>query len=268
MFNYINIIYFFWNWVIFKINKYFFINYNKNKINPSPKTNEQIFIENETKLFLSTFNDSSNLYNKSIDLIFYDIEKYNILMTTENELEKKWKSNILFVYTPRGNVIMFYNCYKRGFSYYCDSQVMSYELLNIIAMKYVRMYLCRDLYIDNRYTESNGQESPLISLINIFDKKEKEKENENNKNENPKNKIYKTNNSSFVKFKKYNIVLPTSVNKITLNKSTNNFIYLGKICNFKFLQKPKIESKKKTYKEYLLEKDKKKLEINYSSIFV
>ena len=250
---FINKIYCFWNWLKLKITNLFFIFlYNKTSsdILPSLKTNEQLFIENETNKFLSTFNNSSDIYNKYMDSIFYDIKKYNNLMTTNNELETKWKSKILFAFTPRGNIIMHYNCYKRGFSYYCDSQAISYEILNVIAMRYVRMYMCRDLYMDNKYIKIDKvYESPLIKLVSEFDKNEKQEETEKYKlNKIDKNKIK---NAPFVKFKKSTII--PNITTTNLNTSTNNFIYLGKICNFTFLQKNNVNylNKKISYKEFL-----------------
>jgi hypothetical protein len=62
-------------------------------------------------------------------------------MTESNtELEKMWRTRILFENTPRGNVIMFYDPYKLGFSFYCDQKIISYDILNAIATKYVRMF--------------------------------------------------------------------------------------------------------------------------------
>jgi hypothetical protein len=253
-------IYSFWNWLKLKITKllFYFLYDKKSFILPSLKTNEQLFIENETNKFLSTFNNLSDLYNKYVDSIFYDIIQDTYLMTTNNDLETKWKSRILFTSTPRGNIIMHYNCYKKGFSYYCDSQTMSYELLNVIAMKYVRMYMCRDLYIDNKFINNDNKvyESPLIKLFNEFEKNEKQEElSEKYKlNKINKNKIQ---NAPFVKFKKP-IIMSNITTTTNLNISTNNFIYLGKICNFTFLQKNKSNhlNKNLCYKDFLRKQKK------------
>lgn len=250
--NYTNTWFVLWGWLKYILKIFFNVHDKQIEAEPKVKTNEQIFIENETKQFISTFNSSPQLYNQSLDLIFYNIEKYNMLMTNENDLEKKWKSKILFTSSPRGNIIMYYDCYKRGFAYYCDSQTMSYELLNIVAMKYVRIYLCRDLYVDNKLN-IDVTNSPLISLIHSFEKNEKYKSN--------KIDIEKIKNAPFAKLKNYNIVKPPPINCANFintksNISTNNFIYLGKICNFGILQKKTfdVSNKKTSYKDYVKQK--------------
>jgi len=63
-------------------------------------------------------------------------------------IEKTWKSRIQITTTPRGNIIMFYDAYKLGFSYYCDQNVVSYDILNAVAMKYVMLYNCAHFFID------------------------------------------------------------------------------------------------------------------------
>ena len=88
-----------------------------------------------------------------------------------NYLEKKWKTRVLIEYTPRGNIIMYYNPYKMGFSYYCDSTGIPYPILNAVAMKFVIMFNCRDFFIDECFIQNLKNECPLVydsPLIPIY----------------------------------------------------------------------------------------------------
>ena len=260
----------------------------KNEMDSSPSPEEK-FILFETERYLSSFENTStdietnhelnnpsiigennnkiDKYNQQMDEIFYNIENYNKLMKTDNKLEQKWKKRILLVYTPRGNILMFYDCFKHGFSYFCDMQNIPYSLLNAVAMRYVRVFSCRDLYVDEK-TSNNNECSPLIKIKLDFDKKEKEKEKEKYKT-NSINKE-KLKQAPFAKLKKYNITssiknngedekqTDKTIQLIQQNVNTNTFIYLGKLLNFSFLQKKPLEKiyahiikEKISYKEFM-----------------
>ena len=78
--------------------------------------------------------------------IFYNKKEYKQAIKEENnDLEKKWKSNILYKNTPRGNILMYYDAFKLGFVYTCDTSV-SYDILNALAMKYVTEFRCLDFF--------------------------------------------------------------------------------------------------------------------------
>lgn len=190
-------------------------------------------------------------YNENIDSIFYNKEKYKKIFQEENnEIEQKWKTRILFENTPRGNIILHYNPYKLAFSYYCDQNV-SYEILNAIAMKYVKLYRCIDFFMDeivlcDHYT------SPLIQIHMKEEAKEK------------KNNIPDVKNGPFIKTR-------PKPNKTSENTSApkkqllnrNCFQFLGKISNFTFLQIQKKKQIATGFRSPLLEnlsyKDYKRL---------
>jgi hypothetical protein len=117
----------------------------------------------ETNDVFSETNDKENKtkcikkQNDNMDDIFYKLKEYNELMLSQNYLEKKWRNRTLITSTPQGNIIMYYDCYKRGFSYYSDQTNISYALLNVIAMKYVKMFLCIDLFIDNKIIKNKNR---------------------------------------------------------------------------------------------------------------
>jgi len=125
--------------------------------------------------FTSSFTtELSAKYQENIDPIFYVKKDFEELMKDNlNYLEKQWKTRVLIEYTPRGNIIMFYNPYKMGFSYYCDSTGIPYPVLNAVAMKYVIMFKCRDFFVDecliqNLQTNcSFVYDSPLLPIYFI-----------------------------------------------------------------------------------------------------
>ena len=197
------------------------------------------YFERQKSYFLNTYKLEKD-FNENIDKCFYNKTKLNIILTEENnELEKKWKTKILFETSPRGNIIMYYDAFKQGFAYYCDQTSIPYNLLNAVAMKYVRIYRCRDFFVDNLETPEENS-SPLLDIQKKKEEKKEEKKDEK-KDENAKKLPFAT-------FKSYNTIANKVVKKdekIT-NKDTkkedekiyirNKFICLGKICNFYILQ--------------------------------
>ena len=246
--------------------------------------NNKVFVEKHTATFMKYLNNDTmdilnicpnkcdgcqapciGVKNSNIDNVFYSKRLYQeMLVDPKNVLEKKWKTNILYVNTPRGNIVMYYDVYKLGFTYYCDSS-LPYNILNSVAMKYVMYFRCLDFFIDEEIRPTD-KPSPLLKLLeedkkgsNDENKPDSEtnaetKDNTDSKNNEKKQKIdMKT--APFAKFKQYNKASTKASTKVTENaqksektttyndKSTekqkeyNRFIYLGKIVNYDFLQK-------------------------------
>jgi len=178
----------------------------KNKIILYPEY--EYFKSNQKKLVCS-FNNKEK-YNSNIENIFYNKEEYfGIINKKDNEIEKIWRTRILFEYTPRGNIIMFYDPYKLGFSYYSNTNGIPYYILNAVAMKYIYIFRCLDLFVDNKLTENflDKFESPLISLY--FTEETKKIPTFDNKN------------SPFVKYKNQKQIKPNMIlfeNKIGIKK--------------------------------------------------
>ena len=222
----------------------FFYNTNKRMVTIDNKTPTDIYTEKHLTVFMNSFENNKMNKNLNIDPVFYSKEKYvDLLKNEDNELEKEWKKRILIEYTPRGNVFMFYDPYKLGFSYYCD-QYVPHNILNAVAMKYVLKFQCRDFFMDE-YVVPESSASPLLSLV-IEEKKVKE--NQDKMDSNIKNRLR---NAPFAKFKTYNRALST-INEDTKKegsqnvppekqapekqKEINRFINLGKTMNFSMLQ--------------------------------
>jgi hypothetical protein len=204
-----------------------------NEENSSSKptvSSSDAFIEKRKACFLRTYQvqNGDSLYNSNIDNRFYLKELYDNAMCEPNTpLEIEWRRRVLMDYTPRGNVVMYYDAYKRAFSYYADISI-SYALLNAIAMKYVSTYKCRDFFIDESVC-SNVSKSPFLHVHEIEDVKKEKKENTIDVKKGP-----------FLQPKpkgsKYDSEQPRIIKTPVLSK--NKFVCVGKMYNFSILDKP------------------------------
>lgn len=209
----------------------------------SIKDENDEYIEPFKIRFLETFNTDIN-FNTNIESIFYSKAKFNECVTdSKNELEKIWRTRILWENTPRGNVMMYYDAYKLGFAYFCDQKVISYDILNAVAMKYVKIYRCRDFFMDESIV-SKENVSKLISVHYQEENIQTKSSKPNSTTESNKPII----NSTFAKFRDYSKENPNSKNqniqsgqiKQTIKEpeqKKNTFIYLGKMNNFDVLQR-------------------------------
>jgi len=205
-----------------------------------------------TTAFLETYKQSNIDMNSNIDKEFYSKDDYSTTMKDiNNELEKKWKLKTLIEHTPKGNIIMFYDPYKQGFSYYSDSQPISYTILNAVAMKYVKMYRCRDFFVDDETTPEK-EPSPFIQIHIV----EKKKTKDADKNSYGKS-MFK--DAPFAKLKR-NKPSSSTTKKGDDNKSSkpervyyrNKFISLGPVRNYSIIQPIKKENKLNGFQTNLL----------------
>jgi hypothetical protein len=205
--------------------------------NPSLVLNQRRITPTEVDLY-SSGSMADEAFNKNIDSVFYSKKEFQTMIQEENNiLEKEWKTRILFENTPRGNVIMHYNPYKLGFTYYAD-QYIPYDMLNVVAMKYVRIYKCLDFFMDELVLPET-RKSPLL-LLNQEDKKEVLKTDKPEGDEEFKHKLK---NAPFAKLKSYKLTgkkdsKDSKDNKDDLLKVRNRFIHMGKCCNYSFLNIP------------------------------
>lgn len=166
--------------------------------------------------------------NANVDDIFYNLTEYTEQVKIPgNDLEKKWKRNVLYCNTPRGNIIMYYDPFKRAFSYYCEDSAVIYKVLNACAMKYVRIFSCLDFFVDDSVVE--GFVSPLIEIMKgELEPVKKEVDGTVKPKEIKK--------APFAKFKRYNLESSDKDGKTKslkfVVKNTNKFVYLGKTREF------------------------------------
>lgn len=178
--------------------------------------------------------------NQNIDPIFYYRKGLVEVMKNENNnIEKQWNARVLIQYTPRGNIIMFYDAYKGGFAYYSDHTAIPIRILNAVAMKYVMRFFCLDFFVDEIALKNNT--SPIIPLLDEEDREENEKIKKvlTRLSENTKVDAEKM---PFLKPKNYQATVEadtTAVEPVNKEKRINKFIHLGKINNYSILQKKK-----------------------------
>jgi len=186
---------------------------------------------------LLTYESDVNM-NANINPEIYDRKKLSALLKEEsNELERLWKTRLLYETTPRGPVIMYYDIFKQGFAYYSDQSGIPYSILNAVAMKYVVTFFCRDLFFDE-ITITTEKLSPLVKVFNEEEKKAK-----------PKTTLEKE-GQPFAKLRNYKMDQPVvktgnkeedeekeKEKEKDRPKMKNKFISLGKMYNFSIIQK-------------------------------
>lgn len=206
------------------------------------------YIEKQKNRFLSKFSlPIIDDLSSNIDDVFYSKTDFlELIQNTDNSLEKKWKSRMLFESTPRGNIMMYYDSYKLGFAYSSDSTGIPYPILNAVAMKYVSTYRCYDFFMDNEVTPV-GKPSKMIKVHFQEDKKESIKTTRDNvENDTKIPKPLKIDNSAFAKFKNYSKKTENPADNENKNSDKgsepkkeyvrNKFISLGKLMNIEFIQ--------------------------------
>lgn len=200
------------------------------------------YIENNTQKLMK------NLYlkqfkNDNINSSIYDKEQFkNMMKNIDNEEELVWKSRVLYESTPRIdgntiNIVMYYDLYKQAFVYFSDESYIPYNLLNAVACKYVRIFMCYDFFVDEHIVNENDIDfvSPLSKVFDTYDEKEKDKDKEKEK---PSRK-----SNVFAKLKKQaNTVKDKENSKPEKQYKKNKFIHMGKFRNFSFTKKQKIIS--------------------------
>lgn len=189
-------------------------------------------LEREAFLFKNTFSTTnSTKINDNIDTSLYDYKTFACNNIHFSDLELQWTSRILFQNTQYGNIAMHYDLYRQAFVYYSDSQI-SYTTLNLCAMKYVRIFLCRDFF-----TDSQEMPDDFINPFNQMKLDEEKREKEKIKQKRQKLNLNLDYSVFISKKKEESSTVDKSYsegNKKPVFK--NNFRYLGKLANMFFTQ--------------------------------
>jgi len=225
-------------------------------LTPPPPNQTQKYLLDKTAYFNERKNDTS--YPQQIESFFYDKAQYtNTMKDIANPYEKQWKTRILFEHTPRGNIIMLYDIYKMGFSYYSDQQSIPYDILNAAAMKYVVVFKCLDFFIDETYHKSPFLE--LYEMENIKENKTQARIQKQNTQIKNTMKLVAAKSSNASTAKSTDVPAPAAAEAITIK---NRFLYQGKMTNFSFCPKiPKKVAAARTKHAYsdLFESDAKQI---------
>jgi hypothetical protein len=97
--------------------------------------------------------------NANMEVGYYDKESFGKIYqdmvlesgetNMESEEEKKWKRRVIIVNVPMiGNIVMYYDIFRLSFAYYSDTKGIHYNILNACAMRYVGVFHCMDLFMD------------------------------------------------------------------------------------------------------------------------
>jgi hypothetical protein len=146
--------------------------------------------------------------------------------------EEQWERRKMLEHTPVGNVFMWYDMYKQAFCYCSDTQIQ-YSILNACAMKYTRLYFCRDFFVDTNILPDSF-ENPFNKQKDDEDKKERDTKKEK------KRKLgIDFDPTAFVSTKQ------SKIDERTKTIYKNNFRYMGKLSSQSFLQKSVLKPNEK-----------------------
>ncbi len=221
-------------WIIYLYNVHF------KRVEPPKPTFAQKQQEDynmSCKKYEEFYNASSDDENANIDPILYKYEdRKGIFDDPANIYEKQWKSRVMYDYTPRGNVLMYYNPYTLAFTYHSDEQTIPYTILQKMAIKYVTMYRCKDFYID-------PDNRPTNKMLDLLQKEEDAMKSKNAKI-NDITKVVGGNTSGgnvYASLKDYRSpsASTTTVKKsVPITKFSNKFVRIGKINDYNILAIP------------------------------
>ena len=199
---------------------------------------EDAYLGETKELRIQTLLDENNNLNAELDVLKQNIDTTNCLDAISKQVEEKvnafmfdhrlekLKNCFVMEYTPLGNVLMFYDAFKMGFSFYSDEKTISYDILNAIAMKYVTMYRCLDFFVD----EALVPKEKCSPFIKLYFTEEPKKVEENKSTLNPFAKMRRENPNIKGHIKTKEKIV--EVKELLKNK----FLYLGKMNNSLFLQ--------------------------------
>ena len=77
----------------------------------------------------------------------YKITDFHKEIKRNNEITK---NTSVMEKTPSGTVIMRYNTDREGFEYWCDNKNIKYDILEVVARKFVLMNHCCNIYHDRK----------------------------------------------------------------------------------------------------------------------
>jgi len=202
-------IYLFYLWVISKL----WSQIKEVKAEPVITLQErtQEYITNKRAVFLKHVTNKETILQLSstIEPEFYEPKKLQVLMReVDNVLEPAWQSRKLMEATPQGTIMMHYDAYKQGFSYYSDIKGISYSLLNAVAMKYVILFRCLHFFVDTEVT-TEEHKSPFAEEVATAK---------------PSSKTCRKVNKR--------------IEELDKEFSRNRFIHLGRLSNCSILQRP------------------------------
>lgn len=197
----------------------------------TPISPTELFLDQRKKQF-HLFCETKNS-NENVSDLLYDINFTSGKIDEMDKMEQEWKRRRMIDHTPQGNVLMYYDLYKRAFAYASDQQI-NYAILNACAMKYCRLYYCKDFFCDTSYSQVSPFSTMEIEALEKDKQKIKEKMDKIGIN---------MKDAPFVVRKTTVVNIPTEFKNVFRN--------MGKLQNVAWIQPvPKIEKACK-YKEWI-----------------
>jgi hypothetical protein len=240
----------------------FFTIFDKNRILYIKRSIFSFFIilnNNINNLFGSNL-DNENSENEKIEnekkseIKYEDKYKDRFELLENIELTKEkldgLKNAIVMETTPLGNVIMFYDNSREGFTYYTDN-TLPYRFLETVARKYAVLHNCRCIFIDMDEQIKNAKDKLEEKKKKLIEEEEESKRLKELKQPIPIKR------DVFAKLKSYNKDSGLKVAGISgeakhstskkptekeeenmiLKEKANRYSCEGKIVNFSFLKK-------------------------------
>lgn len=174
----------------------------------------------------------------------YPIDMMNELLKSKTEVSK---NTVLMENTPEGNVMMRYNLDREGFEYWCDNKNIKYDYLETVARKFVITNFCIELYKD-RFKSIENQKKEKEEQQKKEEEEEEIEENDIDKKIEEELETESSDDDVFVKPKK---VINTGKEKENkkeeeiVAQEANKYLYMGRIKEFAWVIKPKVENKVK-----------------------
>ena len=161
--------------------------------------------------------------------------------------------NILLEQTPQGRVCMKYSDEEEAFEYWSDTP-LNFNILETVARKYVKTFLCSDIFID-REKELEKKIEGIKEEIEANKKKMEESEEEEEEEE-EEDSVFLTSKKSRDDKK---LKLKLTADDRTIEKC-NKYIRKGKFCEATWfvVEKPKDKKKEMSFTEWLLSSKKNK----------
>ena len=194
-----------------------------------------VFISNLLNIDLKKINKTKTLESDNEEELEFEEEYKQELEAvtewkeefTEDELKELREYNI-YIETPNGDVIMFYDYENEAFHYYSDSKTHTFKALETVARKYVLDYDCKALYHD--------MDKELEELKEKAEAEAEAEKAEAEKEEAEKEEAEKEPDSvgwnPFANFRNYKTEKKEN-NTIEIKKKINKFKYLGRIDEYK-----------------------------------
>lgn len=158
--------------------------------------------------------------------------KYDQLESEDlsEEYVKGLKNSIVYEFTPKGSVLMYYDFDKGSFIYYCHTKDMPYLFLETVARKYVITNKCKSIFVDIKreleLAKETLQDNQTKNVVQI---------------DHGKTTQHTTNaNDIYASFKSYNRKgsggSNTTNKRFILRQNANRYSHVGKISDFKIIK--------------------------------